>query len=146
MKKAGRLLFLIVSFFLISCEAFTEEDYAPYVISGDFVMEEGSSDYSVCGVDFFLVNKSSKDIKSFTIVFFLFDQDGEPAYECRSKISVEIEKYVDAGESISFCMSLDRFLNSIPSEPLIVDYLYLSKIEYEDGSTWEDPYGLVAFK
>ena len=35
---------------------------------------------------------------------------------------------------------------AVTQDPLLVDYLYVSKIEYEDGSRWEDPYGLVAFK
>ena len=37
-------------------------------------------------------------------------------------------------------------MNSVPEDYLIIDYLYLSKIEYEDGTVWEDPYGLIAFK
>lgn len=148
MKKrryAERIILIMILFFVMSCQAFTL-DSVPYVMSGNFVMEEGSSDYSICGVDFFLLNKSDKEIKKINVVFFLFDQDGEPAYECQSKISAEIDKSIDGGDECSFCMSLDRFMNSIPSEPLMVDYLYLSRIEYEDGSSWEDPYGLVAFK
>ena len=52
---------------------------------------------------------------------------------------------IDAGESCNFIMSLDKFMNAIPSDPLIVDYLYLAEIEYEDGSVWKDPLGLIAF-
>ena len=85
-------------------------------------------------------------MKKINLVFFLFDQDGEPAYECRSKISLEIERKISAGEKSTFCISLDNFMNSVPSELLMVDYLYLAKIEYEDGTCWEDPYGLIAFK
>lgn len=137
------MMFLIL--FGTGCKTYSLEKI-PYVMTGDFVMEESSADYSICGVDFFLLNKSEKEIKNLTIVFFLFDKDGEPAFECRSKISAQIEKDISAGEDCSFCMSLDNFMNSIPSEYLIVDYLYLSKIEYQDGSVWEDPYGLVAFR
>ena len=109
-------------------------------------MEDGSADYSICGVNFYLLNQHEKNISKINIVFFLFDQDGEPACECRSKISVEIKLDIEAGESAVFCMSLDQFMNSVPEYPLLVDYLYLAKIEYEDGSVWEDPYGLTAFR
>jgi len=143
-----RFLRLILPFFLflnISCVAFPQNSI-PYAMSGEFVMEDGCQDYSICGVDVFLLNKSNKEIENISIVFFLFDKDGEPAYECRNKISAKIEQYIAPEESASFCISLDRFMNAIPSEPLLVDYLYLAKIEYEDGSVWEDPYGLAAFK
>ena len=146
-KKTYRILLFMMFLILFGtgCKTYSLEKI-PYVMTGDFVMEESSADYSICGVDFFLLNKSEKEIKNLTIVFFLFDKDGEPAFECRSKISAQIEKNISAGEDCSFCMSLDNFMNSIPSEYLIVDYLYLSKIEYQDGSVWEDPYGLVAFR
>ncbi len=138
------LLMTVISFFT-NCKTYSL-DSVPYVITGDFVMEEKSSDYSICGIDFFLMNKTEKEIRSFNVVLYLFDQDGEPAYECSSKISADIEKSISSGDSASFCMSLDKFMNSIPADSLIVDYLYLSKIEYQDGSVWEDPYGMVVFK
>ena len=139
--------FLAFGFLLLfmSCNVFSQES-APYLINGEFVMDENSPDYSICGVNIFLMNKSEKEIKKMNIVFFLFDQDGEPAYECRSKISVEIEESLPGGDSCNFCISLDRFLSSIPEAALMVDYLYLARIDYMDGSSWEDPYGLVAFK
>ena len=139
--------FLCITFFLAfsGCKAFSL-DSVPYVISGDFEMEDGSADYSICGVNFYLLNQHEKDISKITIVFFLFDQDGEPAWQCRSKISAEVMLNLESGESTNFCISLDQFMNSVPEELLLVDYLYLAKIEYEDGSVWEDPYGLTAFR
>ena len=145
MKNVIRVFFLMSVFFLSGCKGYSL-DSIPYLISGDFVMEDDSTDYSICGVDFYLLNKSEKEIRKINIVFYLFDQDGEPACECMNKISAETELSVLPGESSRFCMSLDSFMNSFPENYLFVDYLYLAKIEYEDGSTWEDPYGLVAFK
>lgn len=145
MKRITNIFFISFLLFLINCKGYSE-DIIPYVMTGDFVMDDSSENYSICGVDFYLLNKSDKEIKNINIVFYLFDYDGEPAYECQNKISVEIEKYIGPDEECNFCMSLDRYMNSIPSEELTVDYLYLAKIEYDDGSVWEDPYGLVAFK
>lgn len=145
MKNFSRYIFVFSVWLMTGCQVFSQ-DSLPYVMSGEFVMEEGASDYSICGVDFFLLNKSEKEIKTIDLVFFLFDKDGEPASECQNKISVEIEKSISGGEDSTFCMSLDKYMNSIPAEPLQIDYLYLARIEYEDGSLWEDPYGLHAFK
>jgi len=144
-RRLFRFFAVSVLFLISACKTYSL-DSIPYVMTGEFVMEENAADYSICGVDIFLLNKSEKAIKNINLVFFLFDQDGEPAYECRNKISLEIERKISAGEKASFCVSLDNYMNSIPSNLLLVDYLYLAKIEYEDGSCWEDPYGLTAFK
>lgn len=143
--RNNRFFMILGLLLFIGCKSYSF-DTIPYLINGDFVMEENAADYSICGMDIFLLNKSEKEIRNMTIVFFLFDQDGEPAYECRSKIAVELDKDIAGGESCSFCISLDKFMNAVPQELLMPDYLYLAKIVYEDGSSWEDPYGLVAFK
>lgn len=145
MRKARIILAGLLLWVMPGCKAYSQES-VPYVISGDFVMEDGSQDYSICGVDFFLLNKSEKEINRLNIVFYLFDKDGEPALECRSKISVEMEKCISGGDECSFCLSLDKYMNCVPSELLMVDYLYIARIEYEDGSVWEDLYGLAAFR
>ncbi len=145
MNKINRIVLMCLTCLLISCSCYGP-DSVPYVMTGEFVMEEGAADYSICGVDLYLFNKSDKAIKRIYLVFFLFDKDGEPATECSNKIYAVIEKEVFAGETETFCMSLDSFMNSVPEDYLIIDYLYLSIIEYEDGTVWEDPYGLIAFK
>ena len=143
--KSLKLFLVFIPLCFLNCKTYSFES-VPYVMTGDFVMEDNSSDYKICGLDLFMLNKSEKEIAKMNIVFFLFDQDGEPAFECQNKISVEVDKCVSSGDTCTFCISLDRFMNAVPEEKLLVDYLYLSKIEYEDGSLWEDPYGLVAFR
>ena len=144
MKRLYRIICFSLLIFLAGCKGYSL-DSVPYVISGKFVMEDNSSDYSICGTEIYLLNKSQKEVKTVNIIFYLFDKDGEPACECRNKISVEIERELSAGEDCTFCISLDSYMNSIPEEFLLVDYLYIARIEYEDGSLWEDPFGLVAF-
>jgi len=145
MKKYLHVLLVFLSFVMINCKSYSLNSI-PYVLSGSFMMEADSEDYSICGVDFYLKNKSKREIKKINIIFYLFDSDGEPACECPNKINVEIEKSVPAESDWSFCMSLDGFMNTIPSDYLCIDYLYISRIDYEDGSVWEDPYGIVAFQ
>lgn len=141
-----KILFFILFFTqMFSCKSYSQ-DFIPYVLDGEFVMEDGAAEYSICGAEFFLLNKSNSEIKKINIIFYLFDKDGEPASGCKNKISLDIEQVVGSGEESSFCISLDKYMNSIPEEKLLLDYLYLAKIEYEDGNVWEDPFGLVAFK
>ena len=145
MLKRIPCIFTILCFSFFACSSFSLESL-PYVLNGQFVMEENSPDYSFCGIDFTLLNKSQKEIKGMNIIFYLFDQDGEPAAECQNKISVQIEKNISPGDTAYFCMSLDTFMTSIPESNLVVDYLYIASLVYEDGSRWEDPYGFMAFK
>ena len=146
MKKniffVSAVLFTVMIF---GCKNFSIES-VPYLAAGEFVMESDAEDYSVCGFDFQFYNQSVKNVKEIEVVFFLFDKDGEPAHECSNRIALEIEARIEAGESLKKCLSLDRFMNQFPEEELYVDYLYVSRIEYEDGSLWEDPFGLTAFK
>lgn len=146
-KNWIRFFSFVFAFFAMGCKGYTKDSFnvIPYVADAHFVMEEGAADYSICGVNLFVFNKSEKNISAINIVFYLFDKDGEPASECRSKLSFEVEKMIPAGEEISVCISLDKYMNTIPSEELFVDYLFLAKIVYEDGSVWEDPLGLAAF-
>ena len=138
--------FYFVLFFLVSgCSAFSAERI-PYSVSADFVMEENSDDYKICGADILFYNNSDITVKEFVIAFYLFDSEGEPAQSCSSLLTFDIEKEIEGGELFKFCLSLDSYMTVIPQELLEIDYLYVSKIIYDDGSVWEDPYGLVAFK
>ena len=131
-------LAVLLCFGFISCSLFSKEA-APYAVSGDFVMDENSDDYNLCGVNLNVFNKAEKNIKEFTVVFFLFDKDGEPASECRSMLSFSVEKKVEAGKSFVCCISLDQYMSTVPEEPLMIDYLYVSSITFEDDTTWAEP-------
>lgn len=106
---------------------------------------DSSSKYETVGFDFNFINKSEKNIKSFTVVFYIFDEDGNPPALGRNNIVITINSEVLSKESYESCVSLDSFFYEIPEEPYEVDYLYVSKIVYEDDSVWTDPFGLCIF-
>ena len=135
----------VLSCLFFGCSAFSSEKI-PYIIFADFVMDENSSDYEICGVELAFYNKELKAVKEFTVDFFLFDKDGEPAFECSGRLSFDVIDDVESGENYNCCLSLDRYMRVIPEEALMVDYLFVSKIVYEDGSIWEDKFGLYAFR
>ncbi len=116
----------------------------PYLVSAEMVMED-SVDYEIAGLNLFVMNKSEKEIKNFTLVFFLFDQDGNPPEYMKNSLVLSINSQIDPGEALQTCLSLDPYVYAVPEESYIVDFLYLSKITYTDGSVWSDPYGLKVF-
>lgn len=126
------------------CSAFSLER-SPYTINADFVMDEESSVYKICGVELSFSNLATETVKEFEVVFFLFDSDGEPAYECPNRLAFSIEREIGSNEDFSVCLSLDSYMTFVPQSLLEIDYLYVSRITYTDGSIWVDPYGFSAF-
>ena len=139
-----RLVACLFLSLLLGCSAFSAERN-PYSIAADFVMEEESDDYKICGANIFFYNHSFLTVKEFELVFFLFNSEGEPAPECSERLTFAIEKEIGPDEDFTICLNLDSFMTFIPEVPLDIDYLYVTKIVYEDGSVWEDPYGFNAF-
>ena len=134
--------FMVLAFF--GCSAFSLER-SPYTINADFVMDEESSVYKICGVELSFSNLAAETVKEFEVVFFLFDSDGEPAYECPNRLAFSIEREIGPAEDFSVCLSLDSHMTFVPQSLLEIDYLYVSRITYTDGSIWVDPYGFSAF-
>lgn len=135
------LCFLI--FLFSSCQLLAK-DSVPYLIDGKMVIEE-STEYQIAGFDFYLLNKSEKQISSFTVVFYLFDEDGNPPDYVKNSIVLTVKADVDSHDYLESCISLDKFFSSIPESPYTIDYLYISKIKYSDDSEWNDPFGLQVF-
>lgn len=129
---------------LSGCSAFSLER-SPYTIEADFVMDEETPLYKICGVDLSFYNLAAETVKEFEVVFYLFDSDGEPAYECPNRLAFSIEKEIGPDEDFSICLSLDSYMSFVPQYLLEIDYLYVSRITYADGSVWVDPYGFAAF-
>lgn len=143
MKNKYKILVSFAFIFFCNFYSFCSEKI-PYFISGEMVIDS-SSKYEVAGFDFNFINKSEKNIKSFTVVFYVFDEDGNPPALGRNNIVITINSEVLSQESYENCVSLDSFLYEIPEEPYEVDYLYVSKIVYEDDYVWSDPFGLCIF-
>lgn len=138
-----KTIFFLFCVLFSSCNLFANEKI-PYLISGEMVLDS-SSKYNAAGFDFCFINKSEKNVKNFTIVFYIFDEDGNPPAMGRNNIVINVKSNVLANESFENCVSMDSFLYEIPEEPYEIDYLYVSRIVYEDDSEWNDSFGLYAF-
>lgn len=137
------LLCGIVTFF--GCSGFAAElKTVPYQISGEMVLGP-SKNFLNAGFDFEFYNKSEKKINDFTIVFYLFDEDGNPPSTGKNNFVFKISSSIEPGEELSSSVSLDKYLSYVPDEPYEVDYLYVSSITYSDGTQWSDPFGFLKF-
>lgn len=144
MKNKQSIFLITISLLFCSCTLYGNNK-VPYLLEGEITIEE-SSNYEYAGLNLSLYNKSELDIKGVTVVFYLFDQDGNVPSIGRNNIVLNMELEVAAGKKLDCCIPMDNYLYEIPEYPYQVDYLYLSKIQYTDGSIWVDPFGIAVFK
>jgi hypothetical protein len=116
----------------------------PYIIDAKLNMED-SSDFDIAGLDLSFLNRSERTVNEFSIVFYIFDEDGEPASLCRSNVVLSVKCELLPGEKIEKCLNLDSFFSVVPDEEYSLDYVYISRIKYADGSVWKDPFGLSLY-
>jgi len=138
-----RYLTLLITMLTCGCAMFGSET-APYIAKGKMTLEYEENDFEVGGVNLSFLNKSNKAITEFTVVFSLFDQDGEPVSTGRSNIVISVNTPIQPHELLECCLSLDKYLCEIPESPYLIDYLYVSRILYEDNSLWTDAFGIFA--
>ena len=142
--KNKKILFVLGVFIFCSWNSFAKMR-VPYTVSGEFTLDENPSVYEMCGINVFFQNDADVEVEEFTIVFFLFDSDGEPVSTGKNNISIRVEEKVFPKESYNCCLSLDDYMYLEPAEDFYVDYMYVSKILYSDGSVWDDPFGMQLF-
>lgn len=142
-RKIVKFTVVLFIFIFSGCNLFAG-NFAPYIIDGEMVLDS-SSKYEIAGLNFHFFNKSEKQIKNFTVVFYMYDEDGNPPGTGRNNVVVNITASIKGNENLNGCISLDEYLYEIPEVPYSIDYLYVSKITYADDSVWSDPLGLSVF-
>ena len=116
----------------------------PYAISGMVnENEEGLSGQKTMELSF--DNLSKKEISSFTTVMFVFDQEGNSVLKNKNSLVLKFEERVLPGENLTVSVLLDSYVYDTEDEYYEIEYLYVSIIEYCDGSYWYDPFGLKRF-
>jgi hypothetical protein len=137
-----KLFILIIVFSLPSCDILIKGS-PPFVITTPVCeLADNSSEFTHAGLLFHFKNKSNKDISSITVSFMLFDFKIQTSPFIGSNL-FEIKKvtFISSGENTRISLSLDRFIYITPTEPYLIDFFYISRIEYTNGSIWEDKYG-----
>lgn len=136
---------LTIIFCLFSCSVLANEK-VPYQIAGDILLSD-SSVYSIAALDLIITNKSIQPIKDFTIVFYLFDEDGNPPVMKRNGFVLKIDRKIESEETANILINLDEYFSVIPDDDTEyqIDYLYVSGITYIDGTVYSDPFGLNFF-
>lgn len=137
--KKGFLCFLIL-FYLVSCSSFSQNK-VPYEIKGYIENTDGKE--PVLLGEF--INRENKRVSTFTVVFIVYDQNGELNIPGKSNLVIKLSNSVGGEERNSFSVPLKSLIKSYNTNDLNIDYLYVSRIEYSDGSVWTDPFGFYLY-
>jgi len=146
-KTIKFICILVIIISLSSCEGFIPES-PPYIITTPVCELSGNSyDFTYAGISFSFMNKSRKTVDSVTAYFMLFDSRTQSNPFFGSNI-FEITKLVliSPEENKRIVLSIDNFIHIAPTEPYLIDFFYISKIHYTDGSIWEDQYGTYSVR
>lgn len=119
----------------------------PYIIDNPHV-ELGTVEdkYNFAGMHFSLCNESSKTIEDFTMSFMLYDSDGNNPFVGSNCIVSKCKWNISAGALVEFIINLDPYISTVPDEPYQIDYIYVREINYTDGSSWKDPFGMYCVR
>ncbi len=124
----------------------------PYQIKGG-LKPNSAAESSGCDFEGLFCNLSDKAVASFTIVFYVFDKDGNCPLKNRNNAVIKIEHEIPEKKEYEFVVSMKNLLNPLVDTDTMqtdeieyeTEYLYVSVINYCDGSEWTDPFGFEVF-
>jgi len=136
--------FIVILFLFIGNYASYSQSKRPYYMQGEVSISSDTGDFKYAGVNITFCNNTEKDIKKIVLILFLSDFDDSSTFSGNNRIVSEYSKSIDSLSTAVYCISLDDYITAVPDTPYQIDCLYAARIEYEDGSIWEDPYGIYA--
>lgn len=143
MKRFG-IIGVLLSVFLMCCCSMDQLS-PPYLITDEKVINgENPGCHSFAGAYITFFNNSGKTVKGFAVSFRLYDSDGNAFGFGFNGITTEYRGEVEPKKDVEIIVSLDSVQNVQVSEGMQLDFIYVSKIIYTDGSVWTDPVGLYA--
>lgn len=146
-KKIPLIILTVLTIVLCVMEGCVLECPLPYAMTdGELRFGRVEGICSVAGVFFRLVNTGKKTISAVEMTCTVYDHSGKPSsFIGNNTIRARLEMQLVAGKEKQLCLVLDGYISNIPqqTENWLVDQLYPSRIEYEDGSSWSDPLGLA---
>ena len=136
------LLMFLTSVCFVCCDAI-EPEIPPYIISKpESKIGTLPGYYQFAGVEFDFFNATTKDISGINISFMVYDSITKKNPLIGSNIiSSSYSGGLLRNTSKKMIICLDKYMYVAPDEPYLIDFFYISKISYSDGSQWEDSNG-----
>ena len=148
-KKTGglhvsaKLKFAFAAMYII-CFVFPFYARTPYRIQGEVSVGADAELYEYGYIALTFYNASKRTIRKFFAVVFLSGSDGESPFTEGNCVTLEYDENIAPRTAVRAEFGLDDYISEVPDEAYQIDFLYVSRIEYDDGGVWEDPYGVYA--
>ena len=78
----------------------------------------------------------------FVVVFYVLDENGEPPLQGRNFVVLTVQEEVPAGGILSGRIDVSDWVCFESDKEYGTDFVFVSKIVYNDGSSWSDDTGL----
>ena len=143
------LVFIIIVLFLsvLSCSQNSSDiTNPPFAVTQPEYRSSKEDDRCVLGgVYFDFYNKAESSVIRLETRMNVYDRKtGKAAFLGCGTIESGNEVLIKSREQRKLCVPLDEYITVISEEGYIIDQFYISRIEYEDGSIWEDEFGVYA--
>lgn len=118
----------------------------PYAITKPVYRIAGPDDVCTLGGVFFdFYNKSEKEVVFIETCMNVFDsQTGELAFAGAGGLTSISSCLIEQKQNRNLCISLDEYVYKLETDSLCIDNFFISKIEYNDGTSWQDKIGVYA--
>lgn len=128
----------ILGFVFCSCVSNSNCPYQIYLEERNF--ESSNNDFIL---KFCIKNKNIRKIKNFTIELSLYDGEGEPVFSDENFIFTFENANLEYLQEKDFEINLTNMIENSLSENeyFTLDYFFLNKIEFDDGTFWLDEIG-----
>ena len=140
-------VFLLAASFCLFFSCVHEGDIInPYFVGEAKVFvgeEKGVFSFAGAYIDFY--NNSQKNISSVDFSFCLYDKNGASVGFSGNMIESSFSKRIEGESSKTFIVNLDKVLGPYTDSEYKIDFVRIKKIEYEDGSIWENIFLLSDF-
>jgi hypothetical protein len=146
-NKIITILFIFIGLLMMSCCDFRGFELSPpYVVTEKKVKVcENAGVHQFAGAYFTVCNTAEKAISELCVSFCLYDEDGNASALGSNCICGTYARNIAPHDKAQIIVSLDEAVGGVLQETYQLDYVYLKKIVYEDGSVWNDEWGMYAW-
>ena len=126
--------------FFMAVTGCTSTETVPYEVFGEMSVsyEEGNRTLKT---DYVFTNLADKTVEAFTLVLYAFDEDGSSPFYGKNNLVFEVLQTVYEHETAFGSIDLNDYLSFVPEEAYELEYIYASRICYDDNSVWTDAFG-----
>lgn len=91
--------------------------------------------------EFDFENLDDRKILNFEVIFFVFDENGEPPLYGKNYEVLSVKEEVGGNSKMKYSCDISDFFEFDPDLSYNVDFVYVSKITYDDGEVWKNDVG-----